>query len=69
MQEVGCGDYLVLLSYATPVAAMHVDGKAFRTSSVWSVTTTRHINRWLQDCPDVTEISQKFFSELLGGKK
>lgn len=63
--EVGVGDYLVLFSYQTPVAAMHVDGKAFRTSTVFSPTTSRHINRWLADVLDVTEKPQTFFAGLL----
>lgn len=69
MKEVGRGDYLVLVSYNTPVAAMHVDGKAFRTDTVWSPATTRYINRWLSDIADVQERSQAFFNQLLGGTK
>ena len=65
MKEVGIGDYIVLISYSTPVAAMHVDGKAYRTSAVWSPTTSRHINRWLYDVADVTEKPQAFFDGLL----
>lgn len=68
MHEVGCGDYLVLVSYNTPVAAMHVDGKAYRTNVVWSPTTTRHINRWLADVADVQEKPQDWFNKLMGGK-
>ena len=69
MHEVGVGDYLVLVSYKTPVAAMHQDGKAFRTTKVWSPTTSRHINLWLGDVPviEVDEMPQEFFDKLLNG--
>jgi len=37
----------VLFSYATPVAAL-VPGKGWmRTEKTHSVTTTKHVNRWL----------------------
>jgi len=39
----------VLFSYQTPVAAL-VPGKGWmRTATKWSVTTSKHINRWLAD--------------------
>ena len=37
----------VLFSYKTPVAAL-TDNGYYRTSTKWSVTTSRHINKWLQ---------------------
>jgi len=37
----------VLFSYQTPVAA-YVDGDYIRTSTKWSQTTSRHINKWLE---------------------
>ena len=37
----------VLFSYSTPVAAL-VPGKGWmRTEQTYSVTTTKHVNRWL----------------------
>ena len=36
----------VLFSYRTPVAAL-TDNGYYRTSKKWSVTTSRHINKWL----------------------
>ena len=36
----------VLFSYRTPVATL-TDNGYYRTSKHWSVTTTRHINKWL----------------------
>lgn len=39
----------ILFSYRTPVAACMKDGSGFiRTDKSWSVTTSRHINQWLQ---------------------
>lgn len=35
----------VLFSYQTPVACW-VDGQFYKTDKKWSVTTTRHINKW-----------------------
>ncbi len=37
----------VLVSYDTPVAAMLPDHTYIRTERKWSVTTSRHINKWL----------------------
>ena len=37
---------VVFFSYNTAVAA-RVDGKSYRTEKKWSVTTSRHINQWL----------------------
>tara|TARA_B100001996_G_scaffold256547_1_gene199370 strand:+ start:152 stop:385 length:234 start_codon:yes stop_codon:yes gene_type:complete len=38
----------VFFSYKTPVAAYCSDsGKFIRTDYKWSVTTSRHINKWL----------------------
>jgi len=39
----------VLFSYETPVAALrYSDHEYLRTDLFWSVTTSRHINQWLQ---------------------
>jgi len=39
----------VLYSYETPVAALrYSDHEYLRTDRFWSVTTSRHINQWLQ---------------------
>lgn len=48
MTEVETSKATVLFSYRTPVAACMNDGTGFiRTSTRWSVTTSRHINKWL----------------------
>jgi hypothetical protein len=39
---------VVLFSYETPVAACMGDGGGFiRTDCRWSMTTSKHINKWL----------------------
>ena len=54
--EVTLGDgTVVLFSYGTPVAAHYPTSKRavptsfIRTSKKWSVTTSRHINKWIGD--------------------
>ena len=47
MTELHTDDVVILFSYETPVAAC-VLGEGFkRTSTRYSQTTTRHINKWL----------------------
>lgn len=76
MTEISLEDgTLVLVSYETPVAARifslasENDGCAlFRTSKKWSQTTTRHINKWLNQefhCKPYKEMPQEFFDNLL----
>lgn len=48
----------VLFSYNTPVAKyVAINGMYFRTSKKWSVTTSKHINKWLDgaDCGTVAQ--------------
>ena len=40
------GDFSVLYSYSTPVAGYSDEG-AFRTDKYYSVTTSKHINKYL----------------------
>ena len=47
--EVETADARILFSYRTPVAA-YIFGRGFvRTEEFFSVTTSRHINKWLKD--------------------
>ena len=46
MTQLTIDGAVVLFSYETPVAAC-IDGEYVRTSKKWSVTTSRHINKWL----------------------
>ena len=54
----------ILFSYSTPVAACMSDGSGFvRTDKRWSVTTTRHINKWLAGAR-AEERPQSYFDGL-----
>ena len=57
--------YQVLFSYQTPVACLSDNGY-YRTSTKWSATTSRHINKWL-DGVLAKEQPQQFFDELVAG--
>lgn len=46
MTILSSGNNTILYSYSTPVAAC-LNGKYYRTSKHWSMTTSRHINKWL----------------------
>ena len=55
----------VLFSYRTPVAARLPDYEYVRTTTKWSTTTSRHINKWLPTS-DVLEVSDTFLKQLAG---
>ena len=55
----------VFFSYKTPVAAYLPDKGYVRTSKFYSVTTSRHINKWLPT-KDVPEVSETFLAQLAG---
>ena len=52
----------VLFSYRTPVACL-TDNGYYRTSKKWSVTTSRHINKWL-DGVLAKEQPQQYFDQF-----
>lgn len=56
------GNTRILVSYQTPVAAW-VDGRFYRTEKKWSVTTSKHINRWL-DGRQAEVKPQEWFDKL-----
>lgn len=60
--EVEIGGNTVFFSYRTPVAA-NVDGRCYRTEKHWSVTTSKHINRWL-DGRTAEQKPQEFFDKF-----
>ena len=63
MTEVETSEARILFSYRTPVAA-YVFGEGFvKTEKFWSVTTSRHINKWL-DGEVATEQPQTYFDNL-----
>jgi hypothetical protein len=58
---------VIFYSYNTPVACFIGDGSTvgyFRTSKKWSVTTSKHINKWL-DGIRAEEKEQEFFDNLV----
>jgi len=59
--------WTVLFSYNTPVAAVEVSTwKFYRTSEFHSVTTSKHINQWLES-RIAEEKPQSFFDQLVEG--
>lgn len=61
--------YDVLFSYETPVAAKDIKtGEVFKTSKKWSVTTSKHISKWLAG-EKASEKPQEFFDDLDESKK
>ena len=63
--EVSTEKAKILVSYSTPVAACMNDGSGFiRTSKKWSVTTSRHINKWLEGA-NAKEVDQSVLYSLL----
>ena len=62
--ELDLGFAQVFFSYETPVAARLTDGTLVRTDERYSVTTTKHINKWLNGC-DALTVSQDRISFLL----
>ena len=60
--------HIVLFSYATPVASFDKATYSFnRTAKKWSMTTTRHINKWLDGAKAIDQ-PQTYFDTLLGGE-
>jgi len=65
MTEVETSKYRILFSYETPVAAWSSEMTFFfRTTKKCSVTTTRHINKWL-DGACAAKRNQKWFDSLV----
>jgi hypothetical protein len=68
MTEVTTEKGQILFSYETPVAALLADDDngdtVVKTSHKWSVTTSRHINKWL-DGLTAAERPQAFFDNLV----
>lgn len=61
-------DCEVLFSYETPVAALrYSDHEYLKTDRFWSVTTSRHINQWLQGVEAQT-VSQDDLYKMAGGQ-
>ncbi len=54
----------IFFSYRTPVAAYLPDKGYVRTDRFWSKTTSRHINKWLDNVNNVSEVSQSVLDNL-----
>ena len=55
----------IFFSYRTPVAA-YVYGEGYvRTEKWWSVTTSRHINKWLPENGTVKEVPQTYLDNFV----
>lgn len=56
--------FVVLFSYETPVAAW-IEGEGFyKTEKKWSVTTSKHINKWLANA-DAKLVRQSWLDNLI----
>ena len=73
MTEVETKEARILFSYKTPVAA-YVFGRGYvKTDKFWSVTTSRHINKWIgMDMPEsgyvavtTEEVTQTYLDNLV----
>lgn len=63
--EIHHGDNRYLISYKTPVAA-YISGQGFfRSSTKWSRTTSKHINKWLEGVT-AKEIPQQIIEDWIG---
>lgn len=75
MTQLTIGNADVLFSYQTPVAARIIEADGahyYKTSHKWSVTTSRHINKFLptpQNEFGVEERDQSFFDNLISEVK
>ena len=72
MTEVETSEARILFSYRTPVAAYVFGKNGFgggfvRTEKWWSVTTSRHINKWLPENGTVKEVPQTYLDKLVLG--
>ena len=67
MTEIETSEARILFSYRTPVAA-YVFGEGYvRTEKWWSVTTSRHINKWIGKDVTTEEVSQTYLDNLVQG--
>lgn len=59
--ELTANGVKVLFSYNTPVAAW-INGQFYKTNKRWSVTTSKHVNKWTHLAVDK---EQSFFDGLI----
>ena len=63
--EIDKGDRVILFSYSTAVAVLMKNDGWYRTAQKYSVTTSRHINKWL-DGIDAKVVPQAEIDRLAG---
>jgi hypothetical protein len=63
--EVSANGCRVLYSYETPVALEAPSGKYYKTDQKWSVTTSKHINRFVGGSPIL--VSQDLLDDWQSG--
>ena len=76
--ELELKDLRLLISYETPVAAIRLNvypnsidntGAAIKTDEFWSVTTSKHVNQWLESHGfkpgEIPTVEQQYFDDLL----
>ena len=64
MTEVETSEARILFSYRTPVAAYEFGRGYVRTEKWFSVTTSRHINKWIDGVP-TEEVPQTYLDNLV----
>jgi hypothetical protein len=63
--EIETERFIVFFSYNTPVACNDKqERKFFRTLKKWSVTTSKHVNQWLNGA-NAESKEQSFFDSLV----
>ena len=74
MTELELNGTLILFSYKTPVACLVLEPEnggwhQYKTDKKWSVTTSRHINKWNPRGGAFGLKPQEYFDNLLAGVK
>ncbi len=67
MTELEINGVLILFSYSTPVAGYDEEG-AFKTTTHYSTTTTRHINKYLGGKEIGRKVTQQYINKLTEAK-
>ena len=65
MSELVYSHMRILYSYETPVAGYHEEQGWFRTDRYYSVTTSKHINKYLKGIVGVIKVSQEWINSLI----
>lgn len=63
--EIQHGENLYLVSYQTPVAVYIKNAGYFRTTTKFSRTTSKHINKWLNGAT-AGDIPQNVLEDMMG---